>query len=92
MNVNRCATSTVTSTVVQGWSPDLICSTDGDERVLVWAHWSAESYTKSKLGFFMIPLKSFSDAPYGATSASVTSYFQQKVVFTPKPGLFPIDS
>lgn len=92
INMNNCFGSlhTKTPAQLQAISPDLICDNDGDERVLVWAFYLPYTdWNKMKMGFFILPIAKTS---YTAndTSVSVGVNFQYKVVFTPKPGLFPV--
>ncbi|MBQ7673948.1 MAG: hypothetical protein IJT36_05430 [Alphaproteobacteria bacterium] len=85
---------TITSTTLQEISADLICNNDGEERVLIWSfychHTSHSNYDKSKLGLFILPLKSGTWSTPSAASTIVRSYFECKLVITPKPGLFPV--
>lgn len=61
--------------------PDLVCSKDGDERLLIFCRYRSMNFTKSKLGFFLIEPK---------TTYSWNSLLVYKLVITPKPGLFPV--
>ena len=66
-------------TDVQKLHPDLVCNTDGDEKLLISVSYgitNATKFTKSKLGFFILEPDCWRDFTY-------------KIIITPKPGLFP---
>ena len=69
---------TKTQNEVQAFHQDLICDNDGEERLLIVCYYrKTGSFTKSKLGFFLLNPK-------------IEFYnFVYKLVITPKPGLFP---
>ncbi|MBQ7673737.1 MAG: hypothetical protein IJT36_04315 [Alphaproteobacteria bacterium] len=98
LTMERLLTSQTTkdAATIAKLSPDLICDKDGDERVLIWCYYHAFSgfeNSKSKLGFYIIPIHITSYTNLDAIVSSTVInplQFQYKLVFTPKPGLFPI--
>ena len=85
--------TTKTETQVKELLPDLVCDNIGDEKAVIWAvlQQIAGTFTKEKAGFFVMPIKGFSGFGFSdAYVATVKGHFQYKLVFTPKPGLFPI--
>lgn len=61
--------------------PDLVCSKDGEERLLIrYTYVAAKNTTQSKLGFFILNIGSKDAWKY---------LFSYDLVITPKPGLFP---
>ena len=78
----------ITLSQVKAMHPDLECSKDGDERVLIECcyrrRYSADKFNKSQLGFFILNPKVIQ-----GTDGNKLSFFIYKLVITPKPGLFP---
>ena len=71
---------------IESTHPDLVCSKDGDERVLIEVIYRrASGFDKKKLGFFFLESKASKPAVDGY-SANIFIYH---LVITPKPGLFP---
>ena len=68
--------------------PDLECTKDGDERVLIdysyRRRYNADKFNKSQLGFFILNPKVIK-----GTDGINRVLFGYKLVITPKPGLFP---
>lgn len=73
---------------IQELHPDLLCSNDGDERLLITCLYGSTvntHFSKSKLGFFMLE-------PSWSNKKGGNDYygnFVYQLVITPKPGLFP---
>ena len=66
--------------------PDLVCSKDGDERVLIEVIYRKTSgFDKKKLGFFILEPKVSKPALDNNSNNAFIFY----LVITPKPGLFP---
>ncbi len=75
---------TKTLAQVQAMSPDLVCDTDGEERLLVEALYRGKGDLKRRLGFFLLEPKNTKGTDgYNAS-------FVSKLVIVPKPGLFPV--
>ncbi|MBR1734079.1 MAG: pilus assembly protein [Alphaproteobacteria bacterium] len=85
------AVTTKTADQIRSVSNDLICDNDGDERVMMicFYHLWGGRYENAKLGLHLIPLKS-STSLSAAFPPYTTSPFQYKIIFTPKPGRFPV--
>ena len=69
--------------------PDMLIENIGDEKLLIEClYYKSSSYSKNKLGFFIISPK------FGGMSrySSYRGNFAYRIVITPKPGLFPIVS
>ena len=82
--IERCVESTQTfdPQQVKAIHNDLICNNEGDERILVTCCYrKANSFNKSKLGFFMINPTSTDKMD------RVGTIFIYETVITPKPGL-----
>ena len=88
METNRNCGSVTTRTpaYVEAKSPDLVCEKDGDERVCVECCYRKinNSFKKSQLGFFILTPKT-----YKSIDGMTNNFFTYRIVFTPKPGLFP---
>lgn len=86
MNQNCDSVTTKNLSQIEAAHPDLVCSKDGDERVLIEAIYRpASGFNKKKLGFFILePKISRPDIVNNSNNAFI--YY---LVITPKPGLFP---
>ncbi|MBQ7673356.1 MAG: hypothetical protein IJT36_02365 [Alphaproteobacteria bacterium] len=65
--------------------PDLTCSRDGDERILIryWYRRSWKNYSKNKLGFFLLEPQIVPGQEW------IKDLFTYRLIIVPKPGLFP---
>ena len=75
---------TITLAEVQEKDPELVCDKDGEEQVCIECCYRSNIFDKSKLGFFILTPK-----PYKSLEYQTNNYFTYRMVFTPKPGLFP---
>ena len=76
----------MTKAYVQEYLPELICQSDGEEKLRILCVYRRIS--KGKLGFL---IKEPKMSIYRALSAyGFDVAFQASVIITPKPGLFPI--
>ena len=79
--------STKTLAQVEEIDKDLICGKDGDERVLIECCYrkAANTFNKNMLGLFILD---------PSTNRSIDGYtnnvFINRLIITPKPGLFPV--
>ena len=72
---------------IESMHPDLVCSKDGEERVLIEIIYrNATGFDKKKLGFFLLEPKVSKPDIIGNTHPNSFIYY---LVITPKPGLFP---
>ena len=83
------STYTISRNKVKSLDTDLICDNDGDERLLIICAYrrKANSYEKSKLGFFLLNPQA---VKYGIHKNHVDpDLLYEYLIITPKPGLFP---
>ena len=81
MNRSCSSSGNRTKAQVQRYHPDLVCSNDGEERLLIICYYGATAstnFSKSKLGLFLL------DPNFGQDGN-----FSHQLVITLKPGLFP---
>ena len=79
--------STIDANKVKSIHPNLICNTNGEERLLVECVYKKKNpfYSKNKLGFFILEPQWMK-----STDGSTISIFVYHTIITPKPGLFPV--
>lgn len=75
---------------IEALHPDLICNKDGEERLLIFCCYRRMSFSKSKIGLFLMEPKSVIGGVH--TNHSFKDFLYQSMVITPKPGLFPVKS
>lgn len=87
--MNQACRSIVTKSLsqIEAMHPDLVCSKDGEERVLIEIIYrNATGFDKKKLGFFFLEPKVSKPDIVGDPHPNSFIYY---LVITPKPGLFP---
>lgn len=81
------AVTTKTSAEIEALHPDLICDTNGNERLLIECCYRKKShYDKKKLGFFILDPQTIKSG-----DGESNNLFLYRLVITPKPGLFPAE-
>ncbi|MBR1734029.1 MAG: pilus assembly protein [Alphaproteobacteria bacterium] len=101
LNHTTTSLTTKTETEIKSIHADLVCENDGDERVMVWVYYDFNTLNmyfdkstyveKSNLGLFILPLKVYISEP-SSFPPVVNAYFKYQVIFTPKPGRFPVST
>lgn len=77
----------ISQAMVRTANPDLVCNNDGEEKLLIRCEYSKKDI--KKLGFLIMKPKDYIVRYCHSIQTSSIIFDDNKVVITPKPGLFP---